>query len=85
MEPNSLEVLAQYAQFKNMVTGDFPGAVDMLKKAVPLARTRDEALELCQVSVMRSLWCDVVSNVFVQLLVMNESQWAAIQEIQKQF
>ena len=49
MEPNSLEVLAQFAQFKNMVTGDFPGAVEMLKRAVPLARTRDEALELCQV------------------------------------
>ena len=49
IEPNGIEVLAQYAQYKNMVSGDFEGAVVMLKKAVPLSRSRDEALELCQV------------------------------------
>ncbi len=49
IEPNGIEVLAQFAQYKNMVSGDFQGAVDMLKKAVPLSRSRDEALELCQV------------------------------------
>lgn len=64
MEPNSLEVLAQYAQFKNMVTGDFPGAVEMLKKAVPLARTRDEALELCQVRLLV-----IIGNIEVILIV----------------
>ncbi len=47
-EPDSIEVLAQYAQFKTMVTGDFEAAVDMLRRAVPLSRSRDEAIELCQ-------------------------------------
>lgn len=52
MEPDGIEVLAQYAQYKNMVSGDFQGAVDMLKKAVPLSRSRDEAVELCQLLAM---------------------------------
>ena len=66
LEPNGIEVLAQYAQYKNMVSGDFQGAVSMLQRAVPLSRSRDEAIELCQ------------------LLVMNEAQWEAIQEMQGQ-
>lgn len=52
LDPNSIEVMAQYAQLKSMILGDFEGAVKLLQTALPLARTSDEVQELCQLLVM---------------------------------
>lgn len=41
--------MAQHAQLKSMVTGDFDGAVKLLRSSLSLARSREEALELAQV------------------------------------
>ena len=51
-EENALEVMAQWAQLKSLLTGDFQGAVTLLRKAVPLARSTAEAQELNQLLVM---------------------------------
>lgn len=52
MEPNAIEVMAQWAQLKSMLTGDFKGAVELLRRAVPLARSTAEVQELHQLLVM---------------------------------
>jgi tetratricopeptide (TPR) repeat protein len=50
IEPQAIEVMAQFAQLKSMVLGDLDGALSLLQQALPLARSRDEVLEICQVS-----------------------------------
>ena len=51
-EANAIEVMAQWAQLKSMLTGDFKGAVELLQRAVPLARSAAEVQELNQLLVM---------------------------------
>lgn len=65
LEPLAIEVMAQYAQLKSMLQGDLKGASELLNRALPLSRTRDEVLEISQ------------------LLLMNEAQLKAVEEMQK--
>ena len=52
IEPNAIEVMAQFAQLKSMVLGDLDSAVALLQKALPSARSRDEVQELSQLLAM---------------------------------
>jgi tetratricopeptide (TPR) repeat protein len=50
LDPESLEVKAQFASLKSMMFGDLKGAVDLLKDALSMARSRDEVFDLLTVS-----------------------------------
>lgn len=51
-EPTAIEIMAQYAQLKSILFNDWDGAVELLLKALPLARSRDEVLDISQLLVM---------------------------------
>lgn len=61
IEPNAIEVMAQFAQLKSMVLGDLDNAVAMLKQALPLARSRDEVQELCQLLAMNEAQLNAIN------------------------
>lgn len=50
LDPESLEVKAQFAQLKSMMFGDLEGAISLLKDALAIARSRDEVQDLLTVS-----------------------------------
>jgi tetratricopeptide (TPR) repeat protein len=50
LDPESLEVKAQFASLKSMMFGDLKGAIDLLKDALSMARSRDEVFDLLTVS-----------------------------------
>jgi tetratricopeptide (TPR) repeat protein len=52
VDPNAIEVMAQHAQLKSLIMQDFEGAVVLLERALPLARSSDEVQELSQLLVM---------------------------------
>ncbi len=52
LDPNAIEVMAQHAQLKSLIMQDFEGAVVLLTRALPLARSSDEVQELSQLLVM---------------------------------
>lgn len=62
VEPNSVEALAQYAQYKNMFLQDCEGALVLVTEALKHARNRDEVLELCMLK----------SNIVYQLAAMDQ-------------
>lgn len=49
-DPQSLEVLCQYAQTKSML-GDTAGCVQLLRQALPLIKARDEAFDIATLLV----------------------------------
>ncbi|KAJ1436684.1 hypothetical protein B484DRAFT_358615 [Ochromonadaceae sp. CCMP2298] len=53
LEPHAIEVINQYAQYCSMM-GEVDKAVDLLKQAVPLARTRDDVQDLNQLLILNS-------------------------------
>lgn len=61
IDGTAIEVMAQYAQLKSMIIGDFDGAVELLTKALPLARSSDEVQELCQLLVMNEAQAKTVA------------------------
>ena len=61
IEPNAIEVMAQFAQLKSMVLGDLDSAVALLKQALPLARSRDEVQELCQLLAMNEAQLNAIN------------------------
>lgn len=52
LDPESLEVKAQFAQLKSMMFGDLEGAISLLKDALAIARSRDEVQDLLTVSLL---------------------------------
>lgn len=64
IEPNAIEVMAQLAQLKSMLQGDVAKSLELLQRALPLARSREEVQDL------------------LMMLVMNEAQVNAVQEMQ---
>jgi tetratricopeptide (TPR) repeat protein len=50
LDPESLEVKAQFAQLKSMVFGDLESSNSLLKDALSIARSRDEVQDLLAVS-----------------------------------
>lgn len=46
IEPNAIEVMAQLAQLKSMLSGDVGTSVELLQRALPLARSREEVQDL---------------------------------------
>lgn len=62
VEPNSVEALAQYGQYKNMFLQDSEGALVLVAEALKHARNRDEVLELCMLK----------SNIVYQLAALDE-------------
>jgi tetratricopeptide (TPR) repeat protein len=61
IDGTAIEVMAQYAQLKSMIMGDFDGAVELLTRALPLARSSDEVQELCQLLVMNEAQAKTVA------------------------
>lgn len=51
MEPDAIEVMNQYAQYASMM-GDMPKAIELLKSALNLARTKDDVQDLNQVNLL---------------------------------
>lgn len=51
LEPNAIEVLSQFAQFKAML-GEVEEAITMLNQAMELARTRDDVQDLNQLLIL---------------------------------
>lgn len=62
IDPMAVEIMAQFAQLKSMILGDLQGAVDLLKRALPLARSRDEVQELCQLLAMNEAQLIAINN-----------------------
>lgn len=48
LEPTAIEVMAQQAQLAGMVFGDFDTAVNLLQRAQPLYRSKEELQDLAQ-------------------------------------
>eukprot|EP01038_Epipyxis_sp_PR26KG_P007167 gene7167-9770_t len=63
MDPTSVEVLAQYSQLKSMILGDYENAVEMLKKSIDYARSRDEMMELQNLLVMNQTQLDALQAI----------------------
>jgi hypothetical protein len=51
LDPNGLEALVQLAQLKTML-GDMKGSLDLSVRALSLARSRDEAIEVLHIKIM---------------------------------
>jgi len=51
LEPQAIEVLNQYAQYCSMI-GEVQRSVELLKQAIPLARTRDDVQDLNQLLIL---------------------------------
>jgi tetratricopeptide (TPR) repeat protein len=64
LDPESLEVKAQFASLKSMMFGDLNGAIELLKDALSMARSRDEVFDLLTVSLYSCflLFCSLFSS-----------------------
>lgn len=60
LEPNSVEALFRFAQFKSMM-GDFGGALDLATQAIGFARGKEEMEELKKLILMYSAQADAVT------------------------
>ncbi|CAE7251106.1 unnamed protein product [Symbiodinium microadriaticum] len=51
LDPQGMEAMVQFAQLKTML-GDMQGSLDLSVRALPLSRSRDEALEVLHIKIM---------------------------------
>ena len=82
LEPNGIEALAQYANFKS-VTGDIKGTLELTEKALKNVRSKDEVnwntyrIEFIRANVLAQLY------EILQVHVMADAQVKAIEEFQQ--
>lgn len=63
LDPESLEVKAQFAQLKSMMFGDLEGAISLLKDALAIARSRDEVQDLLTMLVGNEAQANAIEEI----------------------